>query len=168
MQKIYNFNGKDFIYLAPTKTGSETINSLLKMPKVHFTLDQEIVDNSVYKFATVRHPYDRVVSMYNFFSIGKFSTFDEFLIDLAVLKQGALIYAPQYLYTHWNFKQAVDNIIKLEELEQALTEIPLFEGITEIPHLNKDKRKSTLLTDEHKEIIADIYPEDFELLGYLK
>jgi len=169
METVYKFKKKNFIYLAPTRTGSSTINKILGMPKVHFPLDEKIVKSKTYKFATVRNPYDRILSMYNFFPMGEGTCFDDFLSFLEFSgKENVLIFYPQYKYTHWKGKQIVDDIIKLEDFKEVLTTIPLFKDITKIPHVNKDKRKGIELTSEQKERIYEMYKEDFEFLSYDK
>lgn len=167
MKKTYKYKNKNFIYLAPTKTGSTTINKILEMPKVHFPLDEKIVKSKTYKFATVRHPYDRVISMYCFFPIGKVACFDDFLSLIESNgKENLMIFYPQHKYTHWKGKKAVDDIIKLEDINETLNKIPLFKNISKIPHVNKDKRENPELTDEQKSRIYEIYKDDFELLDY--
>lgn len=136
------------------------------------------------KFAIVRNPYDRVVSLYNYLSgIGNYhGDFDAFLEDLLLRRPSIGVYNSSWIsmgnpQTDWLIGEGgqfvVDRIFKIEDLSDFF-DFLIDQGIkvkNGIPHENKSKGEidcqSDLMThSERLQIVNKIYLRDFEMLGY--
>jgi len=138
----------------------------------------------MFKFTIVRNPWDRVVSGFFFFqqtnsrhykSIIKNETFNKF-VKTRLLECG--IGMDQYIEDHFDFQYPkvmfdgtifVDFIGRLENIKRDWKIIASAIGCSkDFPHLNKSNRGpyQEYYDSETKDIIADIYATDIELLGY--
>lgn len=153
-----------------------------------------------HKFCTVRDPYARVVSIYKYLGFSHAVSFPKFVrscLGNALEPTHELFYfcRPQVDYVHDKHGViAVDQVIRLEELNSKFSELAAIIGLTEreLPHVNKSgytpflKRlwrrfkfackgvyelglgvdSSVCWTDELKEIVQQRYRQDFEVFGY--
>jgi hypothetical protein len=121
-------------------------------------------------FATVRHPYDRVISEWKYQQRGERNgssdAHESDDINLGI--SSGSIRKCKWAY-HWMPQAAYigpdTKILKLENIEEDWRNLDL--GVGELGHLNKStSRKSYELTDESKRIIQNTFPDDFEQFGY--
>ena len=150
---------------------------------VHEGLVSKAFDESAYKFAFSRNPYDRIVSLY-FYSqrvdrLPKELSFLDFCRQLV-----AKPCEPIGLYNSIGLSQCnpqsrwlegieVDFVGRLESLDKDVTQVLAALGrepANQVPHLNSTKHRSysDYFCDESRQIIDDLFDEDFRNLGYEK
>ena len=121
-------------------------------------------------FATVRHPYDRVISEWKYQQRGERNGSSEAHekddINLAI--RSGSIKKCKWAY-HWMPQAAYvgpdTKVLKLENIEEEWKKLNL--GVGDLGHLNASPSpKAYELTDESKQIIQDAFPDDFEQFGY--
>lgn len=96
-----------------------------------------------FKWALVRHPYQRALSCYHFLGYARVMSFENFVLGVlpVKIKQRHFFFLPQYDYLHDDKGQLlVDYIGHLERLEQDLILPKEKSGISHIsmPHANKE------------------------------
>ena len=129
--------------------------------------------NSYFKFAFVRNPWARMVSMWKYRqSHGKNEPFN-FFIEFAIYKmhKGDSWFMQQYDYTcDIHGKQLLDFIGRFENLQDDFDYACGLMGIKrfELPQKNKTKHQpyQEYYTKELKNLIKENYRDDVELLGY--
>ncbi|EAZ82529.1 sulfotransferase family 2 domain-containing protein [Algoriphagus machipongonensis] len=138
------------------------------MIKYHY-LSNEIVEK-YYKFSIVRHPLDRLRSIYNYKGYNYLCSFNDFVIKAV----------PRLVEENWFFQSQVhfirnsmgqipmDFIGKFENLENDFQIISEKIGLSDkkLPHYNKAKKKVTLISKQIK--LARLYKSDkksFNLLS---
>ena len=181
-----------FIHV-PKAAGVSVNNAIYGKPLGHFyakdikRMCPKIFIN-IFTFSVVRHPIDRLYSAYSFSIQGgtgimgmsnpdfyinnpDFTSFEKFVTSW--LKKQNLskvdgIFRPQYLYLFDDSKNLlVDKFYKLESVDQYFDEISDKIGKPFIlDHYNKSDRKNIEISNELREVIYEIYKQDFELLGY--
>lgn len=174
---IISYENK-FVYIAIPKTGSASIRSWCKrygglktkIPYHSYIVPDQYRDYSI--FTTVRNPYERCWSWYNF--EGKtYESFIKYMEDLILWKNDGYSYRefPQQYITQTEYikRGNVDYVIKLEELDMEV--LPFINEKTVIPHSRKTKNKpkgSALkyLKNSEKKLVQEYCLEDFEELGY--
>lgn len=121
------------------------------------------------KFAIVRNPYDRFVSLWKDMKrssrILPETTLTRFAFACSQMDNRPGLYntrhysqcAPQ---VSW-LLPGVD-VLKFEDMPNCLEEI----GLQGIPHLNKGNGQAEEITDEAKQIIERLYRDDFAILDY--
>ena len=149
-------------------------------------------DNTYFSFSVVRNPYARLVSEYHYCKfkysryIKNLNNFKEFVFEIKdkfndILKEKeknhlyVSHYLPQYIFTH-NYRklQIVDKVYKLENLKNDWIEICKKLNIEK--ELIKIEKNSTdfsynyedYYTEELKEIVYELYKDDFEIFSYDK
>ena len=139
-------------------------------------------DDSSYKFAIVRNPYDRTASLMSYLKhikvLPKEETFLNFCRRLERHEypsiglfnyKGMSQCNPQ---TRWVENTSLDFIGRMENLTESLREIAPRIGVrlSAIPHENKSSRKSTAdyYDQETKDIVDHVFDEDFSNFGYEK
>lgn len=168
----------DKVYLSqPTKTGSESLLKATKdfgSIKNHTILNDRIVSElksqkNTLSIVTVRNPYNRCLSMYNFFTMFKETSFDYFL-EYIKKHIDHKFFCHQHLYYKYGAFN-VDEIIKIESIDKDWQRVitgKLALGISVI-HTNKDPRTNKKsLTKKEKEFIYELYKEDFKTFNYKK
>ena len=192
-------HSKQILYLHPSKTGGTSVENCLLNHELNtkdpdsLSRDQFIFYGLCYhrdmmhwnyhrlvnelpflkgwfSFATIRHPYDRVISEWKYQMKGNRKGTSKFhkTGDInGALKNGA-IKRHKYEY-HWMPQAAYigpdTKILKLENIEEDWRNLDL--GIGDLEHLNaSNASRSYELSDESKQIIQDAFPNDFEELGY--
>lgn len=96
-----------------------------------------------FKWALVRHPYQRALSCYHFLGFARVMSFENFVLKVLPekIKQQHFFFLPQYNYLHDNKGQLlVDYVGHLEQLEDDLVYPKKKSGIQHIkmPHANKE------------------------------
>jgi chondroitin 4-sulfotransferase 11 len=133
--------------------------------------------NSFFKFAFVRNPFDRLVSMY--FSgknrgapyLIEFKTFGSFIRGLFQGKVGGYHHyeSLSYFLTDKNNKIMVDFVGRFENLQKDFTVVADRIGIVgKLPHDNVSEHKyyRECYNAKTKSIIYKLYKKDFEIFGY--
>ena len=136
-----------------------------------------------YKFSIVRNPYDRLLSEYYWTPIkdvgyknGKSK--DEFLKYVSYVIKNKLYFnniyndhfLPQYLFVMNKKKQIIVNhLFKYEDLNYVIEFIKKKLNIKcNFPYLNKSKDEKEYWNEEQKEIIYELFKNDFIFFGYSK
>lgn len=135
--------------------------------------------SAYYKFSFVRHPYNRVLSEYEWVyrkteseNLGTLQHFDRFIKNYYLDETLGRICSQKYLL-YYNNKLMVDDVFKFENYDADIVKLKtrLDINTNEYFWLNKSKSKldkNLLLTEENKNIIHNIYKEDFDTFGYEK
>ncbi|MDC0534201.1 sulfotransferase family protein [Francisellaceae bacterium] len=185
-----------FIHV-PKAAGTSVCHSLYGKTLGHFKAKniQKALPNEFREFFTfslVRHPYDRVLSAYQFAKQGKtdvmgisnpkkyqindFISFETFVTQWLVevdLTEADYVFQPQYLFTHGDNDQLlVNKIWKVEQMDRFYEEFEKYaHKKIEKKHINQSKSNASeknQLSTELKKIIYQCYQKDFELFNYQK
>jgi hypothetical protein len=135
-----------------------------------------------FKFAIVRNPWDRAVSLYEYrvqtnqTGLGSTSVpFEEWLRLVFVERDPYYHDQPKMLQSQSDWlkdasgNMPVDFVGRFENLNAEFAVVAQKLGITaQLPHLNRSKRKTAkpYYTDDSVEIIARYFAEDIERFGY--
>lgn len=149
---------------------------------VHSGLVSGQFDSRAFKFALVRNPYDRAVSLYRYLqSRRKISAQQPFLSFLRALHDEGI--PPIGLYNsqgmsqcnpqiRWVENVALEYLGHLERLTAACAHLGHRMGIPdlEVPHANSTVRRRTeeYYCPESRELVAWMYREDFAAFGYAR
>lgn len=132
-----------------------------------------------YKFTVIRNPYERIVSFFawqdqNWTSktVLSMSQFNEklknFINNSEKFKPQ---YKPQYKYLYDSRKLMVDEILRFENLEDEFNKMcGKLKIDVKLPHRMKSNHElyEYYYTNETKNIIYELYKDDFELFKYKK
>lgn len=179
-----------FVFIHIPKCGGTSLTEAIGQSiKLHDTaterrdkLGQERWDQ-LYKFSTVRHPYDRVASFYSFSKNTHYvrqSQIGE--LELSDWVRAAFRDKdPRYHFslrslapcTRWitddDGNLMVDDVYKLEEIDDAWPELRKKTGLTtKLPHRNATSKGGGVsgLDREARVVIQDHFQEDFIRFGY--
>ncbi|TVQ49492.1 MAG: hypothetical protein EA365_00380 [Gloeocapsa sp. DLM2.Bin57] len=165
------------------------ISSFLAMPKIREqykdVLDTSSMYDKLFKFAIVRNPWTRELSIYEYIKGNKkhprheffstFKSFNEFLNwkyeNQFVKNRRPGLIQLDYI-TDANGNIIVDFFGKTENLAQDFQTVLNKLGITDVslPHVNKSKSNDvdykSYYDDEAKEIVGEMCKEDLEFFGY--
>lgn len=168
------------IFVEVPKTGSTSIRSIIGRPAKHHLTIVEI-ENQVtkqqfdeyFKFAFVRNPWDRALSLYEYIlktpkhyyheQCLQFVNFSAYLRERPPLPQ-------QYDFLSKHGKNQLNFIGRFENLQQDFNTVCDKIGIPKqkLRHQNKSKHKhyTEYYDDEAREIVAEKYAKDIEYFGY--
>ena len=179
-----------FFKLLLDKTSSKEAKQLLhgtldaSLPAQHLTLNEiELLAPSIShnsksrKFAILRNPFERAVSIFNHLRINKeeinFRNFDKFLKTWEPnefsTKEENIMKRPQSSYiTNWKGAIGVDKVLRFEELERDFNNLLVEWNITADPLRQvggkiSEEVRSELLVNSTKKQIERIYCHDFEI-----
>lgn len=134
------------LLLRPKQNHEQGPERLAHLTAVQYTqfgyLSQEDYKN-YFKWALVRHPYQRALSCYHFLGYARVVSFENFVQKVLPnkIKKQHFFFLPQYDYLHDNQGQLlVDYVGHLERLEQDLIVPKEKSGIAHrtMPHANKE------------------------------
>lgn len=148
-------------------------------------LSQEFVDRA-WKFAFVRNPFDRAVSLFEYLKFKQdFPATTSFSIFCQYLSQRAFV--PIGLYNHFQLNQLNPQYVWLQDAEGRMLpdfigrferfdqdvrivcrELQLQSGRTQPERLNVSSRNGidTYYTAKEVQIVQDVYERDFQMFGY--
>jgi hypothetical protein len=172
-----------FIYFAPVKTGTASMIQVLsqnfaafkmgypdsgagwhygRFPQ-HVMIFPDAFDDYV-TFVTVRNPYTRFPSLYNFFSQDGADPFLFAESNVAEPMVDAIWGSP---WVPMGFSPPrIDHVLRLETLERDFNRLPFVKSHMQVPHGNKAKRRILTVTPAIQEMIRERYKSDFEYFGY--
>ena len=188
-------DGKPIRFIHIEKSGGTSVTRFLMRNNIDFLLGKntkkvkkhshaEMFENEdSFKFCVVRNPYTRLVSFYNYTAKGLFNcTFEEF-VKTKLFNFGKS-QTPQVMKIHkpignrfeatnirelekcfdWNHC-LVDKIFYLENINELLNFLRIKKKFPQENQSTYDNHMS-YYTDELKEIVADHFRKDFEILKY--
>lgn len=174
MTKV-NYNA---ILIRIPRTGTGTIGYLLGVEDSHKTAKDMIKEygtlwNDAFTFAFVRNPYTRFQSCYVATGIDLKMDINDFLEDpenfKEAMKEHAVFFRPQVDYLlDDKGEQLVDFIGRFEKLEEHWNIVAgrIKNYKKTFPHLHRTDRPHQELTPASKDILYQIYEEDFEMFDY--
>jgi hypothetical protein len=141
----------------------------------HFISDPEVLSMTI-----VRHPYFRAISAYNYFlrTTRHLMTIESYLLtsfELAEWDERFVHALPQHYFTHFNGKQVVRKVHKLESINEELPqirEVLALKGISlsSMPHINATEAKMNEFSEADRKmlcaLVQKIYHLDFEYFNY--
>ena len=141
-----------------------------------------------YKFAFVRSPWDRFVSLYFYFynmkpdhfayqydqqcveKIQPYKTFEDFCENFNDFDHGKFHFFPQSLWTHSNKSPFADFVGRYENLKNDLSKLESILGLKEsrLPHKNKSKHLpyQNYYNNKTIDIVGNLYKEDVKNFNY--
>jgi len=140
-----------------------------------------------YKFSFVRNPWDRLVSVYEYWRAGgngttdvyyqslinEVGSFDNFVVNYLSMENihSHLLLKPQYLFLYDHREELmVDYVGRFEEMEKSFDVVARKLGVDpDLKVINKSKRSSYVdyyENDEVREKVKRLYFKDIDLLGY--
>jgi len=142
-----------------------------------------------YKFAVVRHPYDRILSVYKYLCNGgngkgdltlsvdlmeRAPTFDVFICEYLTHHTMFChnMFMPQSYFICDEFNDIIVNsVIRFENIQAEYESLALQEGwaIKKLPHKNRSQaiaNDSDIATERVARKIHELYKPDFEIFGY--
>ena len=169
-QNHFKYGPRDWINILRRKKRRKLFYNHITAEKVTERIKPDIWD-SYYKFCFERNPWDRAISTYYWlYKTEPRPTITEFIKSDALL---SLKRRGFDLYTLGG-EIAVDKVCRFEAISDELEEIRKRLGIPEkleLPHakskFRKDKRSyRDILGEEEKDIIAELFHDEIDLLGY--
>jgi len=172
-----------FIYFAPRKTGSTSIHTTLNkhfddLEQVNMNRHQMILPKSCRSYVTfmsVRNPYSRFLSLYNFFydkPVHAGCHYD------SIQKRAELLggdeewrYKSMYDELHTSPERGcvpmrVDYVVHLETLEKDFNQLPFITDKISMPHMTISKKRASVLSSKVARMVREFYAKDFEFFGY--
>ena len=183
----------NYSFIHINKCGGTSIEKFLGIHRVHDTASQRIKRIGLAKwdkrltFATIRHPYAKVVSHYTYRVKTNQTDLGSTPIDINEWVKRSygdkdpqfynkpLMFAPCYDWLSFEDKLVVDKVIKLEELDDRWEEVCDYLGVPFKPlpvhnktNMGSDSGALKLLNDESVGIIDAHFERDFATFGYNK
>lgn len=153
---------------------SKKYNFFLQHADLRFYKKELGIELENYKtIATVRNPYDRLVSCYYYNGKNKKFTFENFILKHleshieANNKQGFSVnhFAPQINFCKID-NYIVNHIIRLESFSNDLKEINIDVKYNHSKTISRKKDYKDYYNQKTKDIVYNLYKEDFEYLNY--
>jgi hypothetical protein len=186
----YTNEEKKIVFIHNPKAAGNTIKDILDISKnktTHVTpslLIPKSVWESYHTVMAVRHPFDRLISSYNYhtqksylgYYLEKFPNLHNLGIEeyFNIMKDEVFAIRPQSEYMqHLLSEKIVDSIIRYESLEQDLKTFceKLGMNFSSIPHLNPSSKKISISWKTQKESfkkeVFEFYKNDFETFDYV-
>jgi hypothetical protein len=167
----------NYIFISIPRTASGSMSKILGMGnhkkaeshRAEYSISAEW--DKVFKFAFVRHPYDRFMSAY--YHLGNSRKNLDINAYLAnhpntneLLNQTIYDTQTHFIYDQ-NNKLLIDFVGRFEYLERDWRSVQKKLGIKDkLPHNNAVTRKKDKLTRKSKDILYKMYEKDFWNLGY--
>lgn len=172
-------------YLAFPGTGAATFGHVHYLSLLHAGIVPDAYHARAYKFAIVRDPYARIVSLYNYLTVdqGYGKSFEHFVEEVRLRRPAVGLYNHRGLsqtnpqadwLMGWDGILITDDIFKVEEIDAALDALKARLRISGRPLLESrnTSRKSLSLADldgfgsDVLEQIDEVYARDFALFDY--
>jgi hypothetical protein len=157
--------GQSYQYICPQKTGTATMRAWLiehyggkPTDKYH---DFRNID-AEFKFMTVRNPYDRMRSLWQFrnYKGTEKGAFAEMCERYASLGLSLSDIAD---------RTGCGNFIRLETLDYGVQKLPFYDPDKPLPgYARKTPGKTVKLADEGRAVVLELFEDDFERFGYEK
>src|SRR6056297_3397320 len=172
------------LFIHINKNGGRSIEYALQLTKFHATameFKKEIMPDlwdNLYKFAFVRNPWDRVISLYKYRilrgRIDQKTSFkqwaEEMFSNPSLISKRKRVNVPQ---THWlvdeEGKFIVDFIGRFENFDADFNRLCKIINVkATLPHLNKTQHKhySFYYDDKTRSIIENYFKEDIDTFNY--
>ena len=193
--KEYNINNKCIFIHIPRNAGTSILHMLgdnegrLHRSYFDYLLSDDKRFKNYFKFAIVRNPYDRIVSVYEYLKNGGNKSHDLYFSEIIEKESGSfnwfinefideyrihevLLLKPQYLFLYdYKYELQVDYVGKFECLERDILYIcqKIKLPYKKIPKLNQSKKHSWQKYYEYNQTIEKVdrlYKKDFEFFGY--
>ena len=171
-----------FVYLAPIRTGSTSISAILcdvfgatiytdqffgvdPYPRHDIGLPKQYEDYFV--FASVRNPYDRAISAYNWINRSMVTPVQvsETLIDPPLMRTLFDTIFDNPIQENC-VPVRLDAYLKLETLEEDFQKLPFVNQLQRFPHENAAPKIIDTLDDTSIDYVQKHYQKDFEYFGY--
>lgn len=169
-----------FVYFAPVKTGTSSIISVLDSGYNIKYLNHEKLGKSPYShqlffkpewknyttFISVRNPYDRFLSIFNYFSRNKsHETIEDYTKpEWKVKSISEQLQEGQFL--NECIPARLDFVVKLESIEEDFNKLPFLKKYEKIPKLNSSEKKIENLSKKIKFFVETKFKEDFIQFNY--
>jgi hypothetical protein len=171
------------------KTGGTSIENALKMSKSHGRHLMGVVGrtkykvwNEYYKFSFVRNPWDRMVSIFHYYKLGKEPEnkpirdilkdvdFNQFITNISKHSWLKELLVPQKAWiTDENGEILVDFVGRFENYKEDSEKVLAKLGVDKpIPHDRKSERGDykSYYNDNTIEIVRELFKEDIEFFNY--
>ena len=188
MALLFTKESEKFVFFHIYKTGGNSVrhaisnSNLLKEVReiggVHCVFS-DVVDllPPAKSFSIVRHPYDWVYSHFQYVrDISSHGLHEELMrnprittfLKILKRKRDEWRFQGNNFCSQYRICKGVDAVFKIEELSKSdFSELSDFIGVRlEVPHINKARSAKVPLTEEEKIGIQNLYPDDFQKLGY--
>lgn len=174
---------KKIIYMRTPKTASSSIATALNKSGLRLFRKKEyrkkyiewlgrLTDEKLeeyYIFSSIRNPWDRVVSVlaysHSSMNLNSLTSSSSKLQKIVSTRHGI----PQHLFTHLNGHQFVDDIIRVESIEEDFKRIAQHLKVEpKLKHLNKSEHRpyKSYYINHSVQLIGTIYEKDISLFRY--
>jgi hypothetical protein len=172
-----HINNTQYIFCHIPKTGGTSVKKVLNVRTDHDVFDKN--KSNTFSFAFVRNPYKRFLSAYFFLLngglgaselrdkekyLGDDTDIDSFIKNKLHNSLSQIHLKPQHEF----IPNGVDYLGKVETMQEDFDKICQLIGFEPIklPYENKTSKYEYELTQEQKDIIYEVYKEDFIRFGY--
>jgi hypothetical protein len=171
------------IFIHINRTGGVSIESAFGQPKMDHSLPHDIIKkigwkkwNEYFKFAIIRNPWDRMVSVYcnrkRWYR--KMPNFEEWLIQTQIRHQTKFQYDNEISQLKWivnkKGKILVDFIGRFERLKEDFQHVCEQIGIQKkLPHKNQSRRSvyQTYYSNSSRKLVEQKSKKEIEKFGYV-
>lgn len=150
---------------------SKKDNLYLQHADLRFYKKKDIDLKEYTTITTVRNPYDRLVSCYYYNGKNKKFSFEEFIVNKL---PNHIEHNKDYAFDHFcpqiHFCKLgdyeVNNIIRLESFQEDLKKIKLTSNFHYSKTVSRSKNYQEYYNQKTKDLVYELYKEDFEYLNY--